>query len=156
MIQYRHATKEDIATIITLARIKYDRCNVAALFGADLDTTTLEQYMETLISVPRGCVLCAVRSGQLAGCLAGTVIHSALNYNHLIAMESWRQIFPGHEGHCIGKGLVSRFEAWAVTTGASTVQITEVGAYLAPSKTLAQWARRQGYRYMETRYTKEI
>lgn len=113
----RRAGQEDIPALLDLLRL---------LFSIEkdfvFDAAKQERGLRLLLSNPQTAVIVAVQSGQVIGMCTGQLLISTAQGGPSALVEDVA-VLPDHQGKGIGRRLVAAAEAWAVSQGASRIQL---------------------------------
>lgn len=147
----REATKEDINQIAHLGR---EFVETAWEGIASYNVQGTVEWLEGFIDLPFSVVYVAEVDGEAVGMVAGMVIPLYFNPAHLNAQELFWWVVPEYRKSSIGIKLLKKFEEWAMSKKAKTVQMGTV-AKINPEK-LAAVYKKLGYEESETYYTKVL
>ncbi|MCW5198977.1 GNAT family N-acetyltransferase [Desulfobulbus sp. F4] len=113
----RRAGPEDIPALVGLLRL---------LFSIEKDfvfnAAKQERGLRLLLANAQTAVIVAVQSGQVIGMCTGQLLISTAQ-GGLSALVEDVAVQPDHQGKGIGRRLVAAAEAWAVSQGASRIQL---------------------------------
>ena len=113
----RRAKPEDIPALVSLLRL---------LFSIEkdfvFDAAKQERGLRLLLANAQAAVFAAQQDGEVIGMCTGQLLISTAQ-GGLSALVEDVAVLPAHQGKGIGRQLVAAAEAWAVSHGASRMQL---------------------------------
>lgn len=115
--QIRPAAAADIPALLDLLKL---------LFSIEKDfvfnAAKQERGLRMLLASPQAAVIIAAQDGQVIGMCTGQLLISTAQ-GGLSALVEDVAVLPAHQGKGVGRQLVAAAEAWAVSQGASRIQL---------------------------------
>lgn len=115
--QIRPAAAADIPALLDLLKL---------LFSIEKDfvfnAAKQERGLRMLLASPQAAVIVAAQGGQVIGMCTGQLLISTAQ-GGLSALVEDVAVLPAHQGKGLGRRLVAAAEAWAVSHGASRIQL---------------------------------
>ncbi|WP_417912636.1 GNAT family N-acetyltransferase [Candidatus Electronema sp. TJ] len=115
--QIRPAAAADIPALLDLLKL---------LFSIEKDfvfnAAKQERGLRMLLASPQAAVIVAAQGGQVIGMCTGQLLISTAQGGPSALVEDVA-VLPAHQGKGLGRRLVAAAEAWAVSHGASRIQL---------------------------------
>jgi len=116
-VQIRSAIPADIPALLDLLKLLFS-IEQDFLFNASKQ----ERGLRMLLSSSQTAVIVAEQSGQVIGMCTGQLLISTAQGGSSALVEDVA-VLPAHQGKGVGRLLVAAAEAWAVSQGASRIQL---------------------------------
>ena len=113
----RLAKPEDIPALVSLLRLLFS-IEKDFVFNADKQ----ERGLRLLLANAQAAVFAAQQDGEVIGMCTGQLLISTAQ-GGLSALVEDVAVLPAHQGKGLGRQLVAAAEAWAVSQGASRMQL---------------------------------
>ena len=149
----RDATKEDVGALVTMMTpfgLELEQL-AHSVFDADSLADSLLGWIE---NANIALIVADGEDAQITGAIAGIITAAYFNANHIIAQELGWWVDDAFRGSGVGGELLSAFELWAKSNGASTVIMTAIVSPMVD--VVGKMYEKRGYSRLEVNYSKGV